>query len=385
MLGLLALAWIASGCEQPAPPDVAAPDLAAPPPAPAAPDGPRAPEAVAPADGSGAGIVPVPGAPASFADLVEQVQPGVVYISTTQVQQVQRRVAANPFFGAPSYGVPEARIAESLGSGFIIDDDGHILTNSHVIEGATSIRVTFHDGTVRDADIVGVDPLTDIAVIRVEPFDAMLPLPLANSDDVRVGEWVIAVGNPFGLSFTVTAGIISARGRRDIPLQGSVRYRDFIQTDASINPGNSGGPLVDMHGRVVGINTAVNREGQGISFAIPINMARAILGRLVDEGHVSRAWLGVYIDDVDQELALALELAEARGALVTRVVAGGPAEVAGLRAGDVITRFGDSDVANGDDLAWIASNAGVGSSVTLHIVRDGVPTDVPVTLGELPE
>ena len=279
----------------------------------------------------------------------------------------------------------QTRVAQSLGSGFLVDDQGHILTNAHVIEGAASIRVELDDGRELDAEIVGADPLTDIAVIRVAPPDGVAPLVLGDSDAIRVGDWTVAVGNPFGLHSTVTAGILSARSRRDVPVGGSMRYVDFLQTDASINPGNSGGPLLDMTGRVIGINTAINREGQGIGFAIPANMVREILPQLIGGGHVERSWLGVFNDPIDEDIALALNLGEVRGALVIRTVPGGPAELAGLRPGDVIVRFGDQEIGGPDDLKWIASTAGVGSSIPVAIVRAGKELTVAVVMGELPE
>lgn len=328
-------------------------------------------------------VVPLPGAPASFADLVTAVQPGVVNIYTTQVS-ARRPAVLHPYL--PYGRLPsEPRVERSLGSGFVVDAAGHILTNAHVIEGATSIRVVFHDESERDATIVGVDPATDVAVIRVEPFAELEPLTLGDSDTVRVGDWTVAVGNPFGLSSTVTAGILSARSRRDVPLGGRIRYVDFLQTDASINPGNSGGPLLDMQGRVIGINTAVNREGQGIAFAIPINMVREILPQLIDSGRVRRGWIGVFVDRVDRDVAQAMNLRDTAGALVTRTVPGGPADIAGLRPGDVIVGFGETAVDDADDLKWVASAAAVGSRVTLRVRRGPNEREVAVVMGELPD
>ena len=326
-------------------------------------------------------IAPVPGAPTSFADLVESVRPGVVNLYTTQVTTRRIALPRVPYGRAPS----RPHVERSLGSGFVVDAAGHILTNAHVIEGATTIRVVFDDERELDATIVGVDPATDIAVIRVQPFPELAPLPLGDSDGVRVGDWTVAVGNPFGLSSTVTAGILSARSRRDVPVGGAVRYVDFLQTDASINPGNSGGPLLDMSGRVIGINTAVNREGQGIAFAIPINMVRDVLPQLVDGGRVQRSWLGVFVEGIDEDIALALGLSSTEGALITRAVPGGPASLAGLRAGDVIRRFGETAIDSPDDLKWVASTAGVGETVTVRLLRGGHDATVDVVLGELPE
>lgn len=343
------------------------------------------PATVAPDAVPAAAVVPTPGAPASFADLVERVRPAVVNIYTTQVQRVRREPRYYHPYLPPGYRGTEERIAQSLGSGFLVDESGHILTNSHVIEGATQIRVKLHDDRELDAELVGVDPLTDIALVRVAPFAGMRSLPLGDSDTLRVGDWVMAVGNPFGLTSTVTAGILSARGRRDVPLGGRIRFIDFLQTDASINPGNSGGPLVNMQGEVVGINTAVNREGQGIGFAIPSSMARDVYLQLRDAGRVQRSWLGVYVDDISEEMARVRRLPRRDGAIVSRVVPGGPAALGGLRPGDVITRFDTTDVATSDALRWAASNAGVGRRVPVQILRDGQELQLEVTLGELPE
>ena len=326
-------------------------------------------------------ITPAAGAPATFADLVEAVRPGVVNLYTTQI--TNRRITApqGPYGRAPQ----RPHVERSLGSGFVVDAEGHILTNAHVIEGATTIRVVFADERELDGQIVGVDSATDIAVIRVEPFEGMQSLALGDSDHVRVGDWTVAVGNPFGLSSTVTAGILSARSRRDIPVGGGVRYVDFLQTDTSINPGNSGGPLLDMGGRVIGINTAVNREGQGIAFAIPINMVREVLPQLISGGRVQRSWLGVFIERIDDDVALAMALDSANGALITRTVPGGPAAIAGLRAGDVIREFGDTAIESPDDLKWVASTAGVGETVAVRLIRGGDLATVEVVMGELPE
>jgi serine protease Do len=334
--------------------------------------------------GAAAPVVPVPGAPVTFADLVEQVRPGVVNIFTEQLRPTGRMIVQGMHYGRP-YGVPEERIERSLGSGFIIDAQGHVLTNTHVIADATAVRVQLLDGRALEADVIGVDPATDLAVIRIQPFEGMTTLPLGDSDAVRVGDWLMAVGNPFGLSSTVTAGILSARGRRDVPLGGSLRYVDFLQTDASINPGNSGGPLLNMQGEVIGINTAVNREGQGIGFAIPSNMARQLLPSLVESGRVSRSWLGVYIDAVDPRRAAALGLPRQEGAMVADVVPGGPAALSGIQPGEVIVSFNGQPIQNAEDLLWIASTAGVGQRVPIEVAGADGRRMVHTTLGELPE
>ncbi len=334
--------------------------------------------------GEPAPIVPLPGAPSSFAELVDQVRPGVVNIFTEQLRPTGRMIIQGMHYGRP-YGVPEERMERSLGTGFIIDSDGHVLTNTHVIADATAVRVQLLDGQELEADVIGVDPATDLAVIRIEPFPGMTVLPLGDSDAVRVGDWLVAVGNPFGLSSTVTAGILSARGRRDVPLGGGVRYVDFLQTDASINPGNSGGPLVNMAGEVIGINTAVNREGQGIGFAIPSNMARQLLPSLLQSGRVSRSWLGVYIDEVDPRRAANLGLTGEEGALVADVVPGGPAALSGIRPGEVILSFNGQPVQDAGELIWIASTAGVGQRVAIEVAGADGRRTVQATLGELPE
>ncbi len=339
-----------------------------------------APEPERPAS---AGLVPVTGAPATFADLVERVRPAVVNIFTTQIRRTGRRIY-NPWAYDP-WGVPETRVERSLGSGFIIDNTGNILTNTHVIADATEIRVQTFDGRELDAQVVGIDAATDLAVIRIFPFDGMVTLPLGDSDQTRVGDWLVAVGNPFGLSSTVTAGILSARGRRDVPLGGGVRYVDFLQTDVSINPGNSGGPLVNMNGEAIGINTAVNRAGQGIGFAIPSNMASELVPSLVERGRVSRSWLGVFIDEVTPEVRRQFALRDTQGAVVRDVVPGGPAHVAGLRAGEVIVAVDGRPLVDGEQLAWLASTAGVGQTITLTVAGPEGVHDLDVTLGELPE
>lgn len=327
--------------------------------------------------------MPHPSAPPTFADLVEQVQPSVVNIFTAQVERRTRLVRPHPYL--PPRRVPDHRVNRSLGSGFVVSEAGHILTNSHVIEGADEIRVVLNDERERPARVVGVDPLTDIALLQTEPFEGVRPLPLGDSDAIRVGDWTLAFGNPFGLSSTVTAGILSARGRRDVPVGGLVRYVDFLQTDASINPGNSGGPLVNLRGEVVGINTAINAEGQGIAFAIPSSMVARVWPELRDRGRVSRSWLGVNLDEVEPVTAMAVGLDEPTGALVTRVVPGGPAQRAQLRRGDVIVQFGDEVIDSADALKWVAAEAGVGATVPVRVVRAGRVLELSVVMGELPE
>lgn len=320
-------------------------------------------------------VVPILGAPASFRDLVEAVRPGVVGIYTTQ------RVDSGSLYRGP-YGLePRVEERQGLGSGFVVDVEGFILTNSHVISQADEILIRTADDRSFPASVVGVDPLTDLALIKVSPFEGIAALPLGDSDAVAVGDWLVAVGNPYGLSFSVTAGILSGRGRRDVPLQGPIRYVDFLQTDVSINPGNSGGPLVSMNGEVIGITTAVNRAAQGIGFAIPSNMARTIYRELREQGQVQRSWIGVRIADVPEKVRPSLL---SGGAFVTHVARGGPADRAGLEPGDIIVRFGEHDIERSNDLPWLASTAGVGSEVSIDVIRDGSAANMSLTLGELP-
>lgn len=322
--------------------------------------------------------VPYPSAPSSFAALVQRVQPAVVNIYTEQVVH-QRQVRIDPTYGP--YAVTRPHRATSLGSGFFVDEDGYILTNTHVIQGAQTVKISTADGREMPATVVGTDPMTDIALIRVEPFEGMQVLALGDDRRVQVGDWLMAVGNPFGLESTVTVGILSARGRRNVPLRGEIRYVDFLQTDASINPGNSGGPLIAMDGTVVGINTAINAEGQGIGFAVPVNMARSVLDDLKNSGSVTRAWLGVRL------AAMPVQSNTGRrpeGAFVQDVVVQGPAAQAGIRPGDIILKFGEHDIQSHEDLPWLASNAGVGQRVDVVVRRDNQETVVPILMGALP-
>lgn len=271
------------------------------------------------------------------------------------------------------------------GSGFIIRGDGYILSNNHVVENAKSIKVHLQDGRVFEAELIGQDPATDLSLLRIDPGREKLPaVPLGDSDRLAIGEWVVAIGNPMGLSHTVTAGIVSAKGRREVRPDDRLRYADFIQTDASINPGNSGGPLFNLRGEVIGINTAINARAQGIGFAVPINMVKTVLPALRKGGAVERSWLGVQIREVTPELASSNGLDRPRGALVAAVVREGPAEKAGLRAGDLIVRFGGTDIKRHDDLPWLASNAGIGESVAVDVVRNGDPVMMKIVLGRLP-
>jgi serine protease Do len=319
-------------------------------------------------------VVAPPGiqAPASFADLAAKADPAVVFVKTLQ----ERR------------GLTGRRqvVGEGVGSAFVYDPNGLIITNNHVIEGASEIYVVFGRKRQVKATIVGRDPRTDVAVIRVE--EKNLPfLPLGDSEAVRVGDWVVAIGNPFALSHTVSAGIISARGRtiQDVKGLDEAGYYDFLQTDASINPGNSGGPLLDTAGRVVGMNTAIRRAANNIGFAIPVNMIKELLPRLLADGGVKRSAIGVVVAPLMPEDRERLKLPDQSGVLVSVVVPGGPAEKAGLIVDDVILSFQGEALLSPDRLRWVASLAGVGKSVTLRVARGGRLFDLQVKLEALPE
>ncbi len=269
------------------------------------------------------------------------------------------------------------------GSGFIIRADGYILSNNHVVEGAVRIEIHTADGTSLRAEVVGTDPATDLSVLKVDVGKGVLPVvPLGDSDELKIGEWVVAIGNPLNLSHTVTTGIVSAKGRREVRPDMRLRYRDFIQTDASINPGNSGGPLFNLRGEVVGINTAIHAQGQGIGFAIPINMVKTVVPMLVRDGRVARSWLGVNIEEVTLEQARSSGLDRARGALINNVEKAGPADEAGLERGDIIVDFDGTAILRHDDLPWLASTAGIGRTVSVDVVRAGERKTLQVKLGE---
>ena len=319
-------------------------------------------------------VVAPPGiqAPASFADLAAKADPAVVFVKTLQ----ERR------------GVTGRRqvVGEGVGSAFVYDPNGLIITNNHVIDGASEIYVVFGRKRQVKATVVGRDPRTDVAVIRVE--EKNLPfLPLGDSDGVRVGDWVVAIGNPFALSHTVSAGIISARGRtiQDVKGLDESGYYDFLQTDASINPGNSGGPLLDTAGRVVGMNTAIRRAANNIGFAIPVNMIKELLPRLLADGGVKRSAIGVVVAPLMPEDRERLKLPDESGVLVSVIVPGGPADKAGLVVDDVILSFQGEALPSPDRLRWVASLAGVGKTVTLRVARGGRLFDLQVKLDALPE
>ena len=329
--------------------------------------------------------------PVSFADLAERVSPSVVNITTSttvtaQLDPNQPRLPDgapfedffNEFFDRDGQTQPRPRQSQALGSGFVISADGFIVTNNHVIDGADEIEIELFAGERFEATLVGTDPATDIALLKVES-DTPLPfVEFGDSEVARVGDWVLAVGNPLGQGFSVSAGIISARGRA---LQGN--YDDFIQTDAAINRGNSGGPLFNMDGEVVGVNTAIlspNGGSIGIGFAMSSHVVERVIFQLREFGETRRGWLGVRIQDVTADVADSLMLSEARGALVTEVM-DGPSRVAGMMSGDVITRFDGGNVADTRDLVRRVADAGVGREVEVVVFRDGDEQTLFVTLG----
>jgi serine protease Do len=317
----------------------------------------------------------------SFAELVERSKPAVVNVYT-RVKQREQRVPVHPLYGPM---VPREQVGESLGSGFIITAGGLALTNHHVIKGATEIEVLLPDERRFKARVVGDDPKTDVALLQIEAGAELLPVvPLGDSGALRVGDWVVAIGNPLGLTSSVTAGIASAVSRRNVPLGGELRYQDFIQTDTSINPGNSGGPLFNTAGEVVGINTAINAEGQGIGFAIPINMVKQILPQLEQTGRVQRSWLGIYVEDIPTKAREQLGIARG-GAVVMQVVPGGPADVAKLERGDVVLSIADQPVEDASQLSWFAANLGVGRTVPVKVIRNGAEQRLELRLGALPD
>jgi serine protease Do len=330
----------------------------------------------------------------SFAPVVKRVSPGVVKVFTTAkvhntaysgapgMDDMLRRFFGDDFQGRAPRQTPRAPRQEGIGSGVIVAKEGYILTNNHVVDGADEVKVALQDGREFTAKVVGRDPKTDVAVVKIDAQN--LPaVPMADSDKLEVGDVVLAIGNPFGIGQTVTSGIVSATGRHTMGLD----YEDFIQTDAAINPGNSGGALVDADGRLVGINTAIlSRSGgnQGIGFAIPVNLARDVMDSLVKDGHVTRGYLGVIIQDVTPALAKEFDLKEDQGALVSEVSPKSPAERAGLKSGDVITEFNGKKVTDSRHLKLEVARAKPGQSVSLKVIRDGSSKRLEVAVKEMP-
>ena len=329
--------------------------------------------------------------PESFADLAERLMPSVVNISTTQT--IVTNVNPFPFQFPPGspfedmfkeFSTPQKRKASALGSGFIIDAKGIVVTNNHVIKDAEDIIIRVEGDTEYieyKAKVIGADPLSDIAVLKIESNDKFLPVKLGDSDKARIGDWVIAIGNPLGLSGTVTSGIISARNRNI----GLSRYEDYIQTDASINIGNSGGPLFNMEGDVIGINTAIlGREGNiGIGFAIPSNSAKKVIDQLIEFGETKRGWLGVRIQQVTKEIADVEKLDEPRGALVASVAENSPSDKAGVKAGDIILEFDGTNIKEMTELPKIVAQTEVGKTVEVKIWRNKKELTKKITLGRL--
>ena len=327
-------------------------------------------------------------APASFADLAEKLMPSVVNISTTTIVTTQ----TNPFPfqfppGSPfedmfkEFGTPQERKSSALGSGFIIDKKGIVVTNNHVIKDAEDIIIRVNGNKEYKAKVIGSDPLSDIAVLQLDTEEKFKPVKFGDSDKARIGDWVIAIGNPFGLGGTVTSGIISARNRSI----GLTRYEDYIQTDASINSGNSGGPLFDMNGDVIGINTAIlGRSGSiGIGFSIPSNSAKIVIDQLIEFGETKRGWLGVRIQDVTKEIADVEKLDEPRGALVASVAQNSPSDKAGVKAGDIILEFDGQRIQEMKELPIIVARTKVGKKVNVKIWRNKKEILKIITLGRL--
>ncbi len=326
----------------------------------------------------------------AFVEVAKKVKPSVVAIRS------ERTVSVSPgegfgedfFKGTPFEdffkqhgGPPVKRKQMGEGSGVIVDEKGYILTNNHVVTGAEKITIHLHDGRELVGTVRGTDPRTDLAVVHVEATN--LPVAtLGNSDKIQVGEWAIAVGSPFGLEETVTVGVISAKGRSGL---GTGNYEDFIQTDASINPGNSGGPLVNIDGEVVGINAMIIQPGQGIGFAIPINLARTIMLELIKTGKVIRPWVGIGLQDITSDLMKFFNLKEKEGALISQVYAGSPAEKAGLKVGDVVAEVDGAKIKNSQDVVREVLKKKVGQKVNFVVLREGKRIEISVTTAQMPE
>ena len=352
----------------------------------------------APAPGSpqaATGLVLAEALQLGFVDVAQHVRPAVVHLGTIQRAKSRRgpnlpqgnddpffRDFFNQFFGSEG---PDSRSEfrrPGLGSGVIIDKRGLVLTSFHVVKGADEILIRLSDKREYRGQILGTDPKTDLALVKFQPDHELTVASMGNSDALRVGEWAIAIGNPFGLDQTVTVGVISATGRSDV---GIATYENFIQTDASINPGNSGGPLVNLKGEVIGVNTAIVAAGQGIGFAIPINMVKRVVDQLVDKGKVVRGWLGVALQPLSPDLAQSLGLAGTNGAVVGSTITGSPAAQAGLQQGDVIVAYDSTPVDDYRHVQRLVAETRVGKSVTLQIVRKKQKMDVAITIAEVPD
>jgi serine protease Do len=335
----------------------------------------------------------------AFQNVADVLRPSVVSISSVKkirpmVRRPDRQFREWPdefgqFFGDDffdrffQYRIPEGGFEQrGLGTGVIVSEDGYVLTNNHVVSGADEVTVTLSDDRRLTAEVVGTDDKSDIAVLKVDT-ERLVPAELGDSDTMNVGQWVLAIGSPFGLNQTVTAGIVSAKGRADV---GIADYEDFIQTDAAINPGNSGGPLVNLEGEVIGINTAIaSRTGgyMGIGFAIPSNMARTIMENIIDDGRVERGWLGAMIQDLSEELSESFEFDSTDGVLVGDVVSDGPADKAGIRAGDIVTKFNGKPVRKASQLRNTVASTAPESEAKLEVFREGKAKSLTVTIGLL--
>lgn len=331
--------------------------------------------------------------PKYLSRLVKQLSPSVVNISTTSVTKRKPFNFNSPFenendqfekFFERFFGddLPEREFRRrGLGSGFIISEDGFVLTNNHVVRKADDIQVILQSGEKFKADIIGSDPKTDLALLKIKSGKNLPAVRFGSSSELEIGDTVVAIGNPFGLGHTVTSGIVSAKGRS----LGLGAYDDFIQTDAAINPGNSGGPLFNYRGEVVGVNTAIIAGGQGIGFAIPVNMARNIVNQLKSDGKVVRGWLGVIVQQITPEIEQSLNLPNSKGALISDIAPGGPAEKAGLKRGDVITQINNTRINEMPDLPKTVASYSPGQSADIQVTRDGVSRTITVKLGELSE
>ncbi|WP_061215071.1 S1C family serine protease [Syntrophomonas wolfei] len=325
--------------------------------------------------------------PSSVADMVEKASPAVVNIETTVVG---KSFGGNEFFNDPFFRqffgndimIPRQNEQHGIGTGFIINEEGYVVTNQHVIDGASKITVNLNGNKKYQARVVGQDYDLDLAVLKIDAKEKLATLKMGDSDVIRVGEWVVAIGNPYGLDHTVTAGVVSAKGR---PIQIENRvYKNLIQTDAAINPGNSGGPLLSTKGEVIGINTAVDAQAQGIGFAISINTAKEVLDELINKGKVIRPYIGVWLQPVDEKLASYLGVNQAEGMVVANVVAGGPAAQAGLKKYDVIFKVDKKTINNYDELQEILKSKRVGDKILLEIIREQKPLLVTLSLAEKP-
>jgi len=340
-------------------------------------------------DGPHVAATAPPVMPSSFAELADNLSPTVVNVKVTKIEKATFKGPQFPegsfddFFGRffkEMPRMPRDHRTQGAGSGVIISQDGYILTNNHVVESAKEVTVTLADKKEYKAEVVGRDPKTDLAILKIEEKKLLPSAALGDSEQLKVGDWVVAIGNPFGLNHTVTSGIVSAKGR----VIGAGPYDDFIQTDASINPGNSGGPLFNMRGEVVGINTAIIPQGQGIGFAIPVNTAKPLIPQLVTDGQITRGYLGVNIQTITPELAKALNLEKREGALVADVFSDSPADKSGIERGDIITNYDGKDVKNSQHLPAMVAATPVDEAVTVTVLRDGKERQLSVKVGKLP-